>query len=339
VFSVTKGLAAMALNLLADRARLDWDAPVSTYWAGFGRDGKEGMSLRTLFNHRGGLLALTEPLTMDDCLLPARADRLLGALERQRPAWSPGASQGYHAVTFGMYAREVFERIAGETLGTFLRRELFDPLDSDVRLGTPPEDDAAVATLYPPPVSQRVMGMLTAAIHGDSTEARVARQLVARDSPVRGAFGNPRVGLAGMASYNEVPVRRAELAWASATATARGLSRAYLPFASGGVAGGRTYLRAATLSPVHERQSWSERDLVLQKPIGWSQGFLKEETHLFSPHRESFGHAGMGGALGWCDPVSETTFGYVMNRLDWRVRSPRAIALCRALYDCEPLRK
>jgi CubicO group peptidase (beta-lactamase class C family) len=105
------------------------------------------------------------------------------------------------------------------------------------------------------------------------------------------------------------------------------------------VAGGRTYLRAATLSPVHERQSWSERDLVLQKPIGWSQGFLKEETHLFSPHRESFGHAGMGGALGWCDPVSETTFGYVMNRLDWRVRSPRAIALCRALYDCEPLRK
>jgi hypothetical protein len=44
----------------------------------------------------------------------------------------------------------------------------------------------------------------------------------------------------------------------------------------------------------------------------------------------------MGGALGWCDPVAEVTIGYVMNRLDWRVRSP-ARWLCRALYACAPL--
>jgi len=44
------------------------------------------------------------------------------------------------------------------------------------------------------------------------------------------------------------------------------------------------------------------------------------------------------GALGWCDPVKELTFGYAMNNLDWRVRSPRAVALCRALYQCEPVR-
>jgi hypothetical protein len=42
--------------------------------------------------------------------------------------------------------------------------------------------------------------------------------------------------------------------------------------------------------------------------------------------------------LGWCDPVHGLTFGYVMNRLDWRVRSPRAVALCRALYDCPAVR-
>ena len=44
------------------------------------------------------------------------------------------------------------------------------------------------------------------------------------------------------------------------------------------------------------------------------------------------------GALGWCDPVKELTFGYAMNNLDWRVRSPRAVALFRALYQCEPVR-
>ena len=58
---------------------------------------------------------------------------------------------------------------------------------------------------------------------------------------------------------------------------------------------------------------------------------------MFSPNLASFGHPGMGGALGWCDPVAEVTIGYVMNRLDWRVRSPRALALCRALYACAPL--
>ena len=64
---------------------------------------------------------------------------------------------------------------------------------------------------------------------------------------------------------------------------------------------------------------------------------MKEQRHLFSPNPESFGHAGMGGALGWCDPVQQIAFGYVMNSLSWRVRSARVLELCRSLYDCEPL--
>jgi CubicO group peptidase (beta-lactamase class C family) len=88
---------------------------------------------------------------------------------------------------------------------------------------------------------------------------------------------------------------------------------------------------------VHARQSWSSRDAVLNKPLGWSQGFLKEQRHLFSPNPESFGHAGMGGSLGWCDPIEGIALGYVMNKMDWRVRSPRILQLCRSLYDCEPL--
>ena len=59
VFSVTKGLAAMAMHLLADRGQLDWDAPVATYWPGFARAGKEDITVRTLLNHRGGLPFLT----------------------------------------------------------------------------------------------------------------------------------------------------------------------------------------------------------------------------------------------------------------------------------------
>ena len=127
VFSVTKGLTAMALALLADRGKLEWDAPVATYWPGFARAGKERITCRTLFNHRAGLAGLDTKLTLDDLVLPERAAFVLDVLERQRPLWEPEKDQGYHAITFGMYARELFERIAGERLGAFLERELFGP--------------------------------------------------------------------------------------------------------------------------------------------------------------------------------------------------------------------
>ncbi|MCA9618314.1 MAG: beta-lactamase family protein [Myxococcales bacterium] len=338
LFSVTKGLAAMAFAMLDDRGKLAWDEPVADVWPGFAAAGKGAMTLRTLLNHRGGLAYLDAPLTLDDCSRPEAAGKVLAALEGQRPSWVPGQDQGYHALTFGLYAQEIFRRLAGETIGSFLQRELFDPLAADVRLGTPADLDDRFATLYPPPIPSRVSRMVgKLAVDPLSPEARILRAGLGGDATGRRAFSNPSPGRAGILAYNALPVRRAELAWASATGSADGLARAYLPFAGLGEHEGRRYLRAATIEPVMRRQGWSERDRVLQKPVGWSQGFLKEERYLFCPHSESFGHAGMGGALGWCDPVSGISFGYAMNRMDWRVRSPRVLALCRALYECEPL--
>ncbi|MBK9033637.1 MAG: beta-lactamase family protein [Myxococcales bacterium] len=336
VFSVTKGLAAMALTMLADRGVLDWDAPVAAAWPGFAAAGKDAITIRTLVDHRAGLLGLDQPLTLDDCVRPERKERVVRALEQQRPAWAPGTRQGYHAITWGMYARELFERLTGDDLGGFLRRELFTPLGADVDLGTPAEVDDRIATLYPPSNGARLGHMLRAAL-GRSTEGRLARAVLRPGSWPRAAFLNPKTGPAGIAVYDTIPVRRAALAWASATASAHGLARAYVPFASGGVGFGRTYVDAATLTPLRARESWAERDLVLQRPMGWTRGFVKEDAGVFSPHGEAFGHPGMGGALGWCDPVRELAIGYVMNRLDWRVRSPRALALCRALYACAPV--
>lgn len=343
VYSVTKGLASMGLALLSDRGLLDWDAPVASVWPEFAQAGKSRITFRALFNHQAGLAVLDEPFTLAECADPKARPRLVAALERQRPRWRPGEDQGYHATTFGMFASEVFERLAGEPLGPFLERELFAPLEADVALGTPAEDDHRISRVFEPTVLDRAKGLADDGMlrlrrtHAHPWfEGRVVRALLEPKSLVRGAFMNPRAP--GMESYATNSVWRAALAWASATATADGIARAYLPFALGGEFEGRRFLKATTLSPIYERQGWSERDRVLQKPLGWSQGFLKEEPHFFSPTRESFGHAGMGGALGWCDPVHRLSFGYAPNRLDRRVRSPRAVALAQAIYTCEPIR-
>ncbi len=338
LFSVTKGFAAMALALLVDRGQLDLDAPVASYWPEFGQAGKQAITVRTLLGHRAGLAYLDEAITLDQCVDPSCREVVLRAIERQRPAWTPGEKQGYHAVTFGLYARELFERIAGEPMAAFLRRELLDPLESDVHLGAPAELDHRHATLYPPATPERVGRMVAAALLApESTEGRATRAVLAPSSIARKALGVAKMGRAGVGAYASPPVRRVNLAWASATGSAEGIARAYLPFAAGGEHGGRRFLKASTLEPIYARQSWSERDLVLQKPVGWSQGFLKEERHLFCPNPESFGHAGVGGPLGWADPVDQITFGYALNASDWRVRSPRALALCRALYDSPAL--
>lgn len=337
VFSVTKGLTAMALHLLAERGHLDWDAPVASLWPGFARAGKGGISIRTLINHRAGLAALDQPVSFEDCVAPERAGRLREALELQRPRWEPDRAQGYHAVTFGMYARELIERAAGESAGQLLRRELFEPLGAEVWVGTPPDEQRRVARLAATSTAERIARMVAEALRGDSYEARIARASLRPGSLPLRAFTNPPPGPGGPARYAHPDALAAELLWASATATARGLARAYLPFAQGGVVEGRRYFAAASVEPLTGRQSFEARDEVLQKPLGWTQGFLKEEAGVFSPNPRSFGHAGMGGSLGWCDPDRGLAWGYVMNRMDWRVRSPRALALCRALYACPPL--
>ncbi|MEI8255265.1 MAG: serine hydrolase domain-containing protein [Deltaproteobacteria bacterium] len=343
LYSVTKGLASMALSKLADRGALDFDAPVATYWPGFAQGGKSAITVGQLVSHRAGLPVLDDPLSLAEHANPGGRGRLVEAMERQRPLWEPGRTQGYHATTFGMYVRELVERIAGEPIGALLAREFFEPLAADVSLGTPPGEDHRIAAVYAPSMVQRLAGMTAALARRAAgreeplTEWRMLGAALDRGGLARRALLEPHAPR-GIVSYAEPAIWRALLAWVTATGTADGVARAYLPFALSGQVEGRRYLADRTILPLYERSSWSKRDAVLQKPLGWTRGFLKDEPHLFSPVRESFGHAGTGGSLGWCDPVNGLTIGYVMNRLDWHVRSPRAIALCRALYACAPVR-
>ena len=338
IFSATKGLAAMAMHLLAAREVFAWDDPIARHWPGFGMRGKADITIRQMFNHCAGLPWIDRRLSLRDCTDPKKAEQLCQALQEQVPAWPAGERQAYHPITLGLYASELFRRLAGESMSRFLERELFHPLQSDARLRSGSELDSLQATLYAPSPAERGRHMASLALREpQSPEARMLRQLLKRSSVPRKAFGNPRTGRRGVLAYSDQHVRRGEVSWGGATSSADGLARAYLPFSLGGQFEGSRYFPADSLRPLFRRQSWSSCDATLQKPLGWSQGFLKEQRHLFSPQPESFGHAGMGGALGWCDPVNELALGYVMNRMDWRIRSPRPIGLCRALYECDPL--
>ena len=157
---------------------------------------------------------------------------------------------------------------------------------------------------------------------------------------MRRALTNPRMGAERMGAVNHGWVQALELPWMNAVVTARGLAGLYGVLANGGRHDGGELVSAHAIERVQPRQSWTERDRILQKPVGFSQGFLKDETHLFSPNTQAFGHAGAGGALGFADPSTGMGFGYVMNRMDYRLRSPRAVLLAQEAYRClEALRR
>lgn len=333
LFSVTKGFVAMAFLLLAERGLLDWDAPVARYWPEFGCRGKEAMTVRTLLEHRGGLATLSKTFHVSDWYHPTRRRKLLRAMERQKPRWTPGSKQAYHTITFGLYAAELFERIAGESVGKFLRREIFEPTGSDVFLGTPARFDADFATLYPPATHARVWRMIKDRVaFPDTPDARILETFLLPGSVSRQSLTNPRFRFNRVAPYNTPEVYRHELAWASATGTARGIARAYVPLANAGVVGARRIFSDQTAALPQARSGWSDFDLTLRKPLGWTCGFVKERPGVFGPHVEAFGHPGMGGTIGWADPVAGLSIGYAHNRMGWRVRPRRTLELMEAIY-------
>ena len=336
LFSVSKGFAAMGLALLVDRGSLDLDAPVSLYWPEFGQAGKESVSVRTLLSHRAGLPYLDDEVTLDQCVDPSCKDVVLRALEQQRPAWSPGTKQGYHAVTFGLYARELFERVAREPMADFLRRELLGPLDSDVYLGAPSDLDGRTATLYPPRTPERVGRMVAAALLSpDSTEGRTTRAVLAPSSIARRALAVASMGAARGPSLR-LTTRSPRESGVGVRDGERRRHRPCLPALRGAgvnTAADATWRRRPS-SPSTGARAGPSGTLVLQKPVGWSQGFLKEERHLFCPQPRVVRPLGRGGyaRLGRPRRPDQLRLRAQRQRLAHPL-APGRSPLCRALYD------
>ncbi|MEZ5167696.1 MAG: serine hydrolase domain-containing protein [Acidimicrobiales bacterium] len=74
------------MHLQADAGRVDYDAPVATYWPEFAQNGKEGITVRHLLSH-SGLHRLRS--VIDDAAEMLDWDHMVDALARQPPRTSP----------------------------------------------------------------------------------------------------------------------------------------------------------------------------------------------------------------------------------------------------------
>jgi len=54
-FSISKGITATCIHILADRGLIEYDAPVARYWPEFAAHGKATITLRHVLTHRAGV--------------------------------------------------------------------------------------------------------------------------------------------------------------------------------------------------------------------------------------------------------------------------------------------
>ncbi|MBM4269584.1 MAG: beta-lactamase family protein [Deltaproteobacteria bacterium] len=313
-FSVSKGLTTLCVLQLVDRGLLDLDAPVARVWPELAQQGKDGITLREVLSHRAGLPAIREILPDGAMLAFGRMTR---ALESETPWWPPGSAHGYHVNTFGYLAGEVVRRVAGKTIGAWLRENVAGPLGADVHIGLPQSEHERVAEFLWPPIA---------------VPPGPPPPEASDDERMRWAtYWNPP-GLSGGLWVNTAAWRSAEIPSTNGHGTARGVARVYAALAKRGTIDGVHVVGESVIADAAREHS-SGVDRILQRPSRFGVGFqLTQPERPLGPNAGAFGHFGTGGSVGFCDPEADVAFGYVMNDLGPRWQNPRNRALIDSVY-------
>ncbi len=302
VFSVTKILAAVLIARLVDAGGLAYGQTVASVWPEFAAEGKGEITIEQVMSHQAGLSGFIAPMDPADWF---DWDLITARLAAASPLFAPGSASGYHPVTYGYLAGEIFRRVDGRSMGRALREDLAVPLGLDLHIGLTPEDDARTASLERPKHLPRF---------GVMNEALRAAFLTKWASP----------GGRGQEVW-----RRAEIPSANGHATAGALAALMSRLALGGEGVmSRAGVEAMT------RRRIRGRDLVLPFDISWGAGVMRNEgLNIYGSQSGSFGHSGWGGACAFADPEAGVAMAYVMNRQSAELLGdPRPLRLIEAAY-------
>jgi CubicO group peptidase (beta-lactamase class C family) len=289
VFSVSKGITATVIHLLADRALLAYDESVATYWPAFGTHGKERITLRHILTHQAGVpqMPRSQPEALPDW------DTICAGIAEATPLWEPGTQTGYHGLTYGYILGEVARRVDGRPIAQIVQEEICQPLGMhSLFFGIPDDVEPRVAVLendasideapLPPP---------------DSLFERAMPGL---------RFAN--------ATFNRPEIRRASIPAAGGIMNARALARHYASLV-GDVVGGVRLLSPERVRIATELQTEAD-DVVLGMPVRKALGYwLGGPLSAYSERMTAFGHGGYGGAVGFADPEYGLAVGLTKNRL------------------------
>jgi len=318
MMSVAKGITAICFNMLIDRGLIHPNDPVIKYWPEYAQNGKQGTLVKHFLDHTAAIPVLTTEPLWPGAMFDREA--MIRALEVQEPLWEIGTKAAYHVHHQGYLLGELMRRVTGMTVSPFLRSEVSGPLQAEYYIGCMQAPEQGLIAEVMPNMSAR---LFAAKDHADQSSLRT---LAFKQNPLE----------AWATTMNSTIWRTAEVASGNGHGNARGVAKIYGTLGNGGELNGVQLMSKSGIEAMIVEQH-NQTELLQDRPYHQALGVLLNtpEAVYMGPNMRSFGHHGIGGSIGFCDPDAGIGFAYCCNKMHAvGTNGPRAARLIDALYSC-----
>jgi CubicO group peptidase (beta-lactamase class C family) len=282
-WSMTKGVTALAMHILAERGVIAYDDLVGRYWPEFAHGDKQYITIRQFLAHTSGMSEM--PIVDDQEMSDWQA--MCANFASMNPTTHPGETPAYHAISYGWLLGEVLRRADGRTLTQFVQDEICAPLGiTNLHIGLPASRLSDCADL-------RYDGLP----HPLRLE-HVGSELMMRRPDM---FANlPHVRTACMPGINMMT-------------NARSLARVYASLVGNGVDGVRLLpeRRVDMVLCVQRLALDGTTGFRMAMGLGYQLPDSIDDSTM-SKRRGVFGHGGWGGSSAFADPAHE--FAYALTK-------------------------
>ena len=285
-FSSAKPITAVAIGILADSGRLDFDDPVSKFIPEFSTHGKDRVTIAHLLNHTSGLA--------DDSLADNGSDKeeVIDRLSATPlvDGWVPGERAAYLPTAGWHLLGEIVERQSGVAFDDFVQDFILDPIGMK---STIPSVDVATANELGEALSvMHISRKGQSSIHPAFTPEKLGR------------FTRPGSGFHG---------------------TASDLSAFYATLLNGGVSeSGERVVTQETLTRLTTRSHDGILDetfgIVMDRGLGFGISSNRHGPAVpygYSRYAsdDTFGHGGKESSTGFADPDRELSVALIFNAM------------------------
>ncbi len=248
---------ATSVMILWDRKKLDVHDPVAKYLPEFAANGKEKLTIEQLLLHHSGLIP-DNPMSDYDHGVETAWKNIL----EEKPKWPADTQFKYSDMNFIVLGKLV-EKVSGQSLPEFAKKEIFEPLKMK-------------ETQYLPPESWR---------------PRIAPTQERDGHWMIGEVHDPRAyALGGYAGH------------AGLFSTAQDIARWCQMLINGGELDGKRILSEATVKEMLKMRCLPDGTGCRGYGVDIDTPFSGARGKRFDPHT-TFGHTGFTGTMFWCDPV------------------------------------
>ena len=302
LFSATKGIYEIIVSILIDQNILDLEKNVSYYWDAFKQSNKREIKLKHILSHQSGLYRFKEKITQEDLL---DWNKIITILENQEPDHIYGEKTYYHAKTHGFLIGEIIKKTTKKSLGELVSELLLKKLSLDFFIGAPKNQLSNIAFLYE-----------------DKAKNKISSEF--------NAFNNPEHEIN---FYNKEKWQTAEVPSMNGHGNARSIAKIYDVFVNDLILEKNILLSNSAIKKCLT-ESTNRIDQSLMLPIRWTEvGLILRGGWLFGKHKESFGHNGWGGSMGFADPILGIGASYTTNKINPTMSSDfRIINLLKEFY-------